>query len=206
MRYVILFVLCLFSQPIFSRNLKHVAFDTNGEVGECLFPENEDGEIIFSEIINCKYGADTIFGYANEWIYDMKHKYNLDINDRLDGITKIAFEVEMPIGKDIVDIDDLVIFERHKSQVTFRCVIEIKDNKYRYTLCDFYTNRRNIRGDGKSEGPSNLLHWQRVNSLTKEKAKQEQIDSEIEMYKAEYNGVCAFIEGLRNFTNITLDF
>ena len=60
-----------------------------------------------------------------------------------------------------------------------------------------------------------MIHWQRVNSLTKEmekaKAKsksqyQEQIDFENAMYKAEYAAVQDVITGLKTFTVIKDDF
>lgn len=79
------------------------------------------------------------------------------------------------------------------------------------------TDRRTIRGEGKSNGPENRLHWQRVNSLVKErdeilvgtvklsKRKQEEIDTlneqirlEEETYKLEYKTFCDMLDALKN--------
>ena len=202
-----------------SQNLDWVAFDTNGPMGECLFPQDTGGDVFFSEVIDCNMSKDSIFAYVKEWIYDVKKEMNLEINDRLDGISKIEFECEMPIGKEFVKINgpfgsDVGTYERNKSKVTFRCKIEIKDNKYRYTLNNFYTNRRRIPGEGKGEGPSNKLHWQRINSLTKEFTKKNEqgekqayIDVENALYHAEYDSVIMFVNGLKTMTlNKELDF
>ena len=36
------FLLCVYS--VKAQNLEHVAFDTNGAMGECLFPQDENGK------------------------------------------------------------------------------------------------------------------------------------------------------------------
>ena len=45
-RFFLLIVLSLALSPIYAQNLMNVAFDTNGPMGECLFPQNESGDII----------------------------------------------------------------------------------------------------------------------------------------------------------------
>ena len=64
----------IFSVNSNAQNLQHVAFDTNGPVGECLFPQNEDGDIVFSDIVECEFSADTIMGLAKEFIYSIQKK------------------------------------------------------------------------------------------------------------------------------------
>ncbi len=71
--------------------------------------------------------------------------------------------------------------------------------------------RWRIPGEGKDKGQSNLLHWQRINSLnkemtkTKEKEKAEieaMIEKEKESYKMEYAAVRNFIERVKGFAVI----
>ena len=93
-------------------------------------------------------------------------------------------------------------------------VIEIRKEKYRYTLNNFFTQHRRIPGDGKSDGPSNMIHWQRVNSLTKEmpakgkmrEKQQQMIEDEKVTYQAEYNAVQDILNGIKTFAVINDDF
>ena len=58
MKKLLLFVinLCVASLiEVDAQNLMHVAFDTNGPIGECLFPQDSIGEIVFSDIVECGY-------------------------------------------------------------------------------------------------------------------------------------------------------
>lgn len=159
---------------------------------------------------------DTIKGLFREWLYTLKQEKRADIDEELDGVTKMICEIELPIGKEFYKISvpygEIAAFERHTSQVTFMCMLEVKNGRYRYTLTDFYTNRRMIRGEAKSEGPSNLIHWQRLNSLKKEreetKRKSEieeynaQIAFEEASYQAEYDAIQTIIKGIRELSKL----
>ena len=69
-----------------------------------------------------------------------------------------------------------------------------------------------IRGEAKSEGPSNLIHWQRLNSLKKERAETKkkseieeydhQIAFEEASYQAEYDAVQMVIKGIRELSKL----
>lgn len=211
-------VLCLFLALMpfagWSQNLAWVAFDTNGPMGECLFPMNDKGEIVYTDIIPCALSADTIMGLAKEFMYDIGKRYNATCKIELEGVTKLACKVMIPIGKEYFSIGDIATWERSHSEVSFDLLIEIRPKKYRYTLNNFYTQRRRIPGEGKNDGPSNLIHWQRVNSLTKEtprKGKNREeylrmIEDEKTTYQAEYNAVQGFLKDLRTFAEIKEDF
>ncbi len=191
-----------------------MAFDTNGPIGECLFPQDSIGDIVFCDICECDYSEDSIKAFIEEWVYDLKQIKQYKIENYFKGITKIAFEVEIPVEKELLEVP-IGTFKRDKSQVSFMCVFDIRNKKYRYTLNRFYTERRNIPGEGKSEGPSNMLHWQRVNSLSKElnntkkdeerKALEQAISDEHAIYQAEYKAVHEFINSIKTITNY-IDF
>lgn len=197
-----------------SQNLNWRAFDTNGPMGECLFPQNDDGEIIFSEIIPCEFSADTIMGLAKEFLYDIGKRYKADCKIELEGVTKLACHVKLPVGKEYFSFGNVATIERAHSEVSFDLVVEIRKEKYRYTLSNFFTERRRIPGEGKNDGPSNMIHWQRINSLTKEmpskgSKREEQlklIEDEKATYQAEYNAVQDVIKGVKSFTNINESF
>ena len=209
----------IFLQNGVAQNLNHVAFDTNGPMGECLFPQNENGEITFTGIVECPFSSDTIMGLAKEFIYEITKRYDAKTKNNLEGITKLACDIELKVGKNYLSLNiggiDVGTWERAASTIRFNLMIEIRNHKYRYTLSDFYTERRRIHGAAKEQGPSNMIHWQRVNSLTKElnsarsrdkQEKQEQIELEKAQYQAEFNAVNDVINGLKMFTEIKDDF
>lgn len=191
-------------------------FDTNGPVGPVLFNQEEDGSINYSDIIETTFKADSLFGLALECIHAQELK-GTKISNLFEGITKITCSVEIPVGNKTRSIGEgwawaVVSFDKAASFVKFNLKIDIRDNKYRYTLNNFTTDRWRIPGKGVEEGPSNLLHWQRVNSLTKQlerernadekKKLQDMIKEEEEAYQMEYKSVMSFIEDLKNLTYI----
>ena len=216
------FLFFLFLAVVYSanaQNLNHVAFDTNGPMGECLFPQDENGEITFSGVVECPYSSDTIMGLAKEFIYDITKRYNATTKNNLEGITKVACDMELKVGKNYLSLNiggiDVGTWERAASTIRFNLMIEIRDHKYRYTLSNFYTERRRIPGAAKEQGPTNMIHWQRVNSLTKElqsakKKEQDEkralIEFEKAQYQAEFNAVNDVINGLKKMAIIEDDF
>lgn len=220
----LLIISLLFLSTIISKaqiNITNTAFDTNGPMGQCLFPQNENNEITYTGVVHCDVSSDTIRGLLEEWIYDLKNKSQYNIHNVFFGLTKICFKVEILVGSELFNVGSIVSFARHKSKVTFQCEINIRDGVYQYKLYDFYTNRRIIRGEVKSEGQSNIIHWQRLNSLQKEKKKilsQRKVDkdelaeceslikSEKQSYQAEYSSVMNFLKTLNKKEFIISDF
>ncbi len=218
MKKILLPLLLCFFINTHAQNVLWKAFDTNGPMGECLFPQNEEGDIVFTEVIKTNLSADTILGLAKEFIYDIKKKYKAECEIELEGVTKLACNVKLPVGKEYFVISNVyagpvMAFERAQSEVIFDMVIVIREGKYRYTLNNFITKRRRIPGEGKNDGQSNVIHWQRVNSLTKETPKKgkereeylQMIEFEKASYQAEYNAVQNVIKGLRNMTELNDD-
>ena len=105
------------------------------------------------------------------------------------------------------------------SEISFTCMIEVVDGKFKYTLNDFITKRNTLKGEAKNDGLPNLVHWQRVNSLKKERVTylskhnsgkrstreglydyDSQIEFEENLYVAEHKIVLEFINGLKSFS------
>ena len=197
-----------------AQNLMNYAFDTNGPVGECLFPDE------YRTVVKTNFSADTIMGLAKEFLYSISKKYNASTSNEMEGITKLACDIELKVGKKYISVgvmgsnNNIGTWEKAASTISFSLMIEIRDKKYRYTLSNFVTDRYRIPGDGKDQGPSNLIHWQRVNSLTKEMPKRGSKRIEYEnmlylekaLYQAEYNAVQDVINGLENLTISEDDF
>lgn len=214
-RFLAIFICALFALTAFGQQISFTAFDTNGPMGECLFEENENGEIIYSGVVETPFSADTVLGLAREYLYTIEKKYNAKISDRFEGVTKVACDVELPVGIKFINAAWAGMIAKAAAIVKFNLVIDIRPGKYRYTLTNFTTDRWRIPGEGKDNGPSNMIHWQRVNSLQKEldhakkKDKEEyvqMIEKEKASYEAEYKTVIDFIEGLKTFVIISDDF
>lgn len=210
---LLMMILSLLTIPSNSQNLMNVAFDTNGPIGECLFPEG------YKVVVKTNYSADTIMGLAKEFLYSISKKYNARTSNEMEGITKLACDLELKVGKKYISVGawrsgDIGVWEKAASTISFSLMIEIRDKKYRYTISDFETDRYRIPGEGKDRGPSNLIHWQRVNSLTKEMPKrgskrkeyEDMIAFENALYQGEYNAVQDVIKGLENLTVNNDDF
>lgn len=208
--------LSLVTSYVNAQNLMNYAFDTNGPVGECLFPEE------YRTTVNTNVSADTIMGLAKEFLYTFSKKYKANVSNEFEGITKLACDIELKVGKKYISVGvaglgwsaGVGTWEKAASTISFNLMIEIKDKKYRYTLSNFITDRYRIPGEGKDQGPSNMIHWQRVNSLTKEMPKrgkkrteyENMINLEKALYQGEYAAVQDVLKGLENLTVPEDDF
>lgn len=216
----------------YGQNLNFTAFDTNGPMGKCLFPINEKGEDEIKEVILFQgKTADEISEQVKKWAYEIKDTYNLKIDDkdRYMGVDLVAFRGSVKLGLSVLSIDyafaHIGDFARYASEIKFCCRVEIKDGKCRCIFNNFMTDRRTIPGEGKSNGPENRLHWQRVNSLVKErdeliggkvvipKRKQAEVDAyneqirlEEETYQLEYNVFANMINDLKGIFTNSYDF
>lgn len=72
--YITILSLPFFITTVLAQSITHKAFDTNGPVGECLFPEDKLGNIEYSEVIQCGLSADTIKGLFKEWLSLLSRK------------------------------------------------------------------------------------------------------------------------------------
>ena len=183
---------------LMGQNLMNYAFDTNGPVGDVLFDQNDNGEIVYSGVVEVPFSADTLFGLAKEFLYDLEKKFGAEVSDRFEGVTKVACDIELPVGTRFIDVGYVGVWGKAASTVSFNLVIDIRPGRYRYTLSRFVTDR-----------------W-RVNSRTKELAetrsakKKEELSEMLERermaYSGEYNAVMDFIHGLESFTSIDDSF
>lgn len=214
-RLLAIFISTFLTIAAFGQQISFTAFDTNGPKGECLFEENEDGEIVYSGVVETPFSSETLFGLVREFLYHIEKKYKADISDSFEGITKVACDIELPVGIKFINASWAGIIKKPKATVKFNMVIDIRPGRYRYTLSNFWTDRWRIRGEGKDNGPSNMIHWQRVNSLKKELKRSPNkensrcklmIEAEEESYKSEYATVMNFIEDLKTFAVVGDDF
>lgn len=218
--FVLLFVFCI-SDLINAQNLLHYAMTSNGEKGECLFPENTNGEVYFSDILEAPYSADTIMTVINDYITSRSVSDKCVVKCLSNSSRTSTYSIQLNIGKQMWGIEyfssPLFVRLKDASHVKFKCIIEARSGKYKYTLMNFETNRNTIRGEAKNDGQPNVIHWQRINSLTKERnafvathdikkrsVKEDlfdfnsQIAYEATLYRAEYEAVKSFEYGLRN--------
>ena len=204
-----------------SQNLLHYARTTNGEKGECLFPEDDNGNVYFSDVIILPCSADSIILAAKNFISSQNVTGYCRAKELSESPTMLAYDIEMGIGEQHWGIEywgsPLFVLIRDASRVKFKCVIEARQGKFKYSLINFETNRNTISGEAKNDGQTNIIHWQRVNSLTKERdfysfnhdaSKREtkeklfdynaQIAYEAYLYQLEFDAVNQFAQGLAN--------
>ena len=167
--------LAVFSQVYFNTSFRSI--DTNGPMGECLLPMNEENDVFFSDIVACgNMSIEDIMSALQNWLAFQEMDVQLEVKDKYVGKNLLQFKGKLPIGKKFIGTPRVATFvelnwETSISDVEFICRIEVKEGKFRYTFKNFETDRWMIRGDGEGSGPSNQIHWQRVNSLTKERDK-----------------------------------
>lgn len=208
------FLIVLFSPFLCSAqwNLSQRAFvvDTSYQK-QFLFPEDSAGNILFMKVIKCELDANSILNNSKKFASEIKSRFSCGVNDYFVNDNSLTFTVQLPVGKDVYTTP-VGAFSRDISKVKFKLTIEVKEKRFRYTLTDFYTHRRMIRGEALSEGQSNILHFQRYSALLKERKayskkstklaqenmakKDKEIIKEKAQYEAEYKSVLLFIDFL----------
>lgn len=229
-KIIILLLTVAFSAQVqYAQNMRHYTLSSNGEKEWILFPENSNGDVIFSSIVEAPFSADTILMAADSYIISLNAPGNCEVKAVSKSNIKNVYSVQLNVGKQLWTIEyyrtPLFVINRDVSHVKFTCVIEARNGKYKYSLIDFETNRRTIPGEAKNDGQPNVIHWQRVNSILKERkdycsshkaAKRQAIEDiysyneaiaeETYLYFDEYNSVQRFEEGLKNLTFAVDDF
>ena len=123
-------VLCLFAQKtaltpelvIQGGYLKHEQ--------EILFPDKLEKEVESS------LSKDDLLKELITFIALADYRIVLDKGDR------IVFEVgNVAVGRDVISTP-VGGFARSQSEISFKVVVDVKDNKYKYSILDFFTNRR----------------------------------------------------------------
>ena len=193
----------------YSQNLEITAISTKGPIGKNLFPEDSTGNISITGIVDIPYSADTIAALVYDYFYGVEKLNETKLTNKYKGFTKVGCDITLNVGKRIVDIPYAGHFLKAKSTISFSIVVDVRDGKFRYTLTNFLTKRWRISGDAKDQGPSNLIHWQRINCINKEhraKTAEELVKEETNSYNAEYQSVMVFIEGLKNLNSLLADF
>lgn len=217
--FLLSFVLGIFTMS--SQNLLHYAISTNGEKGECLFPEDEAGNVVFSKIVEIPSSADSIMTAADDFIMSKNTSDKCVIKKLSSSSRTSTYSIQLNIGKQTMGVDfwggPLFTSVRDASHIFFKCIIEARKGKFKYTFFDFETNRNTLEGEAKNDGQPNVIHWQRVNSLSKERDKfvsshniesrtnkeklfdyNSQIAYEACLYQMEYDATMAFVNGLDN--------
>ena len=185
------------------QRIEITALDTNGPMGETLFPQDSLGNITITGTIQVPYSADTISSLVQDYLYMVGKLNESKVEDIYKGLSIVGCDITLEVGKRLISIPYAGTFIRPMSKISFSVLVEVRDGKMRYTLNNFYTKRWRISGEGKDQGPSNTIHWQRVNSIKKDakgKERENMIAAEEAIYKMEYQAVMAIIEGFEHLT------
>lgn len=203
-----------------AQNFNATAFNAGNWKGEVLFAENANGDITYSDIIQLNGDMDQLRTTVKNYLAEQKAKHDLTLDYELDTDKKIIAKITYPINKEYWAVElwgsPIVSGERDASRITFKCTVSFLNNKFKYTLSDFWTDNRRVFGEAKDNGPTNVIYKQRVGSFQKEyntyaqshnaerrSVKEElydlkaNIDYEERQYASSYEAVMNFINGLR---------
>ena len=208
--FLVLFSVNVYSQVTSPYKEQFRAFDTNGPMGECLFVADANGEIIYQGTIDVNKTKSELKDLAIQFFKMIDKEAIYDVRTiQKDKENYIEYDVNIASGR-VRASTDIISWERDRSTLRCHVKIEFKDGKYRYTVNPYETNRQTIRGESKSDGRPNEIHWQRVNSLTKERSQYkpgkkkyneytEQINEEIDCYQAEYKALQTFLNLISSY-------
>ena len=126
------------------------SIDTNGPMGECWLPMNEENDVYFSDVIICNdLSTEHIMSAIQNWLAFLQMDVNLEVENLYVGKNMLQFEGKLPVGKKYIGTPAVLTFvelnwETSISDVEFRCRIEVKDGKFRYTFKNFITEREGV--------------------------------------------------------------
>lgn len=186
-----------------AQSIEITAFDTNGPMGAVLFPQDSLGNITLAGVSEVPYSADSISSLVQDYLYMVGKMNESKVEDIYKGLSIVGCNITLEVGKRLVSIPYAGTFLRPMSKISFSVLVEVRNGKLRYTLNNFYTKRWRISGEGKDQGPSNSLHWQRINSIKKDaksKDRENMLEAEEKIYKMEYQAVMDIIAGLKHLT------
>ena len=133
-----IFVLMLLPLFVSAQNLLHYAVSTNGERGECLFPEDESGNVFFSSVIDAPCSADSIMLIADDYISAQNVSDRCIVKNLSKSSRTSTYSIQLNIGKQMWGVEywgsPLFVFSRDASHVKFKCIIEARNGKFKYSV------------------------------------------------------------------------
>lgn len=189
---------------------------SSGEERYMLFPQGNDGRVRMVDTIRCEASASEISDAVKSFFVQMDMRKDVDVDQEKSTMNRWVYEIQIEFDEYYFDVqshDGLFGWDRDDaSEVELVCDVFFQDHLCIVTLSDFETDRVTLRGDAKSDGDPNWIHWQRVGCLQQELNRiksdsrrarekqydlQRQIEREHYWYANEYNSVNTLLEGLR---------
>lgn len=171
MRKYFFILFATFASMLSARNLMHYAESSDGEMAYTLFPM-KNGAVYVSDTIRCNADAEEIAEAVDSYILSMQSYPGIKVKEIGSTRKRQSYKVEMDFAKAPLNItvwgSPVAIIDRDASTVKFTLSAIEKDSLCIVTLNQFETNRTTLRGAAKNDGDPNIIHWQRVNSLTRE--------------------------------------
>lgn len=148
------------------------AWSTNGETGTKLFPE-VGNNVIISNTIDTDCSPEDIIAAAETLIVGVGIEEGKKIAKIAHTSRRIVYECEFSFGHQNWGMEfwgsSLFNVNKDATKVKFKLDVEAINGKYKYSFTNFETNRNTLKGEAKNDGQPNTIHWQRVNSLKKER-------------------------------------
>lgn len=209
---ILLFAVCGYSQ-----SRMHYTHTANGDQPIVLFPE-KNGETFITESI----AIDSTINYIDDIEHLLLHidsNKMYKVEDIKRAHNSLSCRIEIECGNQPWEItvfgSPVISFNRNATKVKMHCMFTEKNGKGYFKFDNFETNRNTLRGEAKNDGDPNIIQWQRVNSLLKERDSEcdnlsnknnaeklfyynSQIATECRLYCMEWNLTNAIIEAIEN--------
>lgn len=168
LRSIAVSILALSCFVVNAQNLMHYTTSPEGEMFVKLFPEN-DGLVQYEYSTETDLSSDDILDNVEEVINKLSATRNYEFDLQNSGRRSLSYKVEIAYGQQPLSLYPVFVFNRRATKVKFQCNIYVRNGKYKFSLTNFETNRNTIRGNAKNDGDPNIIQWQRVNSLLRER-------------------------------------
>ncbi len=221
MKYILILIISIFCYgPLAAQSPMFFARSANGDMPVMLFPE-KNGVVKYSYTEETDIEPSEVLGMAEVAMNTLSLNPHFKIEPVSAGNKTLNYKIEISNGSEPWGFDLLgsPLFRVHRdaSVVKLRCLVQVIKGKYSFILGDFETNRNTIRGEAKNDGSPNIIQWNRVNSLIRERNKavsnagsdwrksrmsaydyNYRIAYECDLYAEEYNGLQLLIDNLTN--------
>lgn len=193
--------------PITVNDLKNVLatseeYEDKREIKN-MFPENNTGELEFSEVITCSMPKDLLYNNAKNWavntFYDFKDVLQYEDKEAGKLIIKGTYKPELKQN----------VLNKESETFRFTIIFDFKDNKYRYKVGNFISNVTSVVNNkaiikdvtprDRATEIKKLFAEDKPNSISL-------ANTEVDFYNMEYDYITKLIEKFKTAITLSDDF
>lgn len=167
------------------------------------FPENDIGELEFSEVVECNMSKDSLFNNAKNWAVNTFYDYKevLQYEDKEVGklIVKGLYKPEQASN----------VLNNESEDFWFTITFDFKDNKYRYKVGNFISNvtsvinekviKKNVTPKDRAAEAERIFTEGKPNSISL-------ANTQVDFYNKEYDYIISIIEKFKKAIIVSDNF